>query len=378
MIPVVSRHTTLESLLPLILEHLPVALAAPGSHAPLRACAGVLPSRLRGGLECRLDGTSAQVDFHQSLQREDIAAARTHIDPRIDPLFDHPVWRRTAAFLAAWDGTWREQIRELYFEFDGVAARRNDALPSLFVCFDTLPAAETRTAALAALDILSASSFSPSPAFNRCFDLQASESVPHIGVMLSRPDAPLRLNIRVQGWDTLAPTLRRIGWDGDFECVSRLAEWLREFKQVTVTAALDIDTVVHPHIGLELYFPASESWTEQTLAFLAVLAERNLCTPEKRAGLIQVLDKLISPENTTAAWPDELILQALHDPDHRLSALSLSLTHFKLTAYPDGRISSKSYLMFEHHWIDTEFGPTTRSPNAGADQMAPVIGGMPE
>lgn len=147
MIPVVSRHTTLEFLLSPILEHLPGALAAPGSHAPLRACAGVLPSRLRGGLECRLDGISAQVDFHQSLEREDIAAARTYIDPRIDPRFGHPIWRRIAAFIAAWDDAWRDRISELYFEFDAVAADRDAVLPALFVCFEALPAAETRALA---------------------------------------------------------------------------------------------------------------------------------------------------------------------------------------------------------------------------------------
>jgi hypothetical protein len=170
--------------------------------------------------------------------------------------------------------------------------------------------------------------------------------------MLARPDAPLRLNIQLQTWDALLPYLRRVGWRGDFDGLSRLIEWLPAFVD-SYTVALDVGDNLYPHVGLELFFPFGEALTERAQRFLAALAERGLCAPDIGAAILTGR-KWIAPVNTKAAWADDLILRALRDPDQRLSTLLLVPSHVKLTAYPDGRIAAKGYLSFGHHWMTHE------------------------
>src|SRR6186713_2295005 len=100
MTPAELPPESFESVISLLLEHLPNTVVGCDAATNLIRCARRLPLPVKGGFEYRLDGSSDQVDFHQFWERETIPQLCSYLARQQGVPFDHPVWQRCATLLA--------------------------------------------------------------------------------------------------------------------------------------------------------------------------------------------------------------------------------------------------------------------------------------
>lgn len=347
---------TLADSLELVLPHLSPELAGPDGLARLRQASQALLPSLPGGFEFRLGTGAAQADLLQRVPREAGYPARlqSHIDA--NALGQQPAWQHVRDFCADWSDPASKLfsgIHHIWLEFD---LDSDDAAqapsPSIFAGFDTsLPVPDALQILQAALPALAG----PVPAplwasVERCIRACPEPAgVSHLGVMLARPLAGVRLNIARLAHAQLPAYLRQVGWPGPLDEVEPLADWVFQHAE-WVTLCLDMGDGVYPKFGLECSFdPKHADQGPRWAVLLDACVARGVCTDSQRAGLL-AWPGLIDPISAAQPWPRHLMLQSLAAPASQLIFIRRRISHIKLVYQPRQTLQAKGYLGFETTW----------------------------
>lgn len=321
------------------------SIAMPETRSGLLALSASLPPIDRGGFEVRLAEGAPRVDLQQCV---DLRARRRLLDDltAADP-GDSPL----ATLAARWVDPahpWHKRIVELWLEWDRPSTAEAPSEPAVFVGLwpERTRQAEAREVAHGAIALLLPNlPQSWLDGLARCFDTPEPAIVSHVGAMLSRPDARVRVNVKRLQRDTLPSYLEGIGWPGD---ASSLAQQIAPLWPAAdaVTTCVDVGADIGPSVGLELMVGGSERWED----LLDLLVDIGLCAPAKRSALL-AWPGVDSPPSVDAGWPGRLLVEALLRPARELGVVERRLSHVKVTLAPGRAPLAKGYLWFAHRWV---------------------------
>lgn len=337
---------SLADFLLLLLPNLDRALVGDAISRRIVSVARELPACAHGGFECRLAPDDDRVDLQVNLKPVHppwLAGSRAD-----------PFWSRFEAFLADWmfDGSQAHlQISSLWLEFDLDVAETGLPMPSVFFTWQN----DTRTAGQIAplVSFLAGQAIGEQAARaaqGLMLALPSTARLSHLGVMFSRPDAPLRLNVEGLDRASVVPFLRTAGWPGD---EAGLLSMLDEFAPAcpSVIMAFDAGTDgLEGSIGLECH-PERDSRAPSAWAvpLLEQLCRRALCTRGKAEGVAHWRGVTWRARHR-GAWPSELEWPDRFFASSSESAFLRYLNHIKLTLRHDHRVLAKAYLAWEHRW----------------------------
>jgi len=318
----------------------------PDSQAALEHLSHLLPPIERGGFECRLVPTRADVDFQQCILPGEIAGVLAHLQGQISPTSpDYPQWARLFAFLG-WAQS-NPQVLEIWMEYDTVSIQQERTtlpLPSVFVGFTQAPANQQEET-VAALDLLVGREGWQSwrPVLERCFDACRGEQfVSHVGAMLARQGAGCRVNVKRLTPANLAVYLDAIGWAGG--CLPQwLTGLLEEFDRITL--ALDVSHSLSTGVGFECILKDPSRWPNGLAALRrwGWLSARQVAHMQRWAGVT-------TPASHGHAYPQHHLLAALWRDENEFSRFVQKISQVKLSYHPNQPIQSKGYLWFHHEW----------------------------
>jgi hypothetical protein len=339
---------------------LPASLVPPECVPRLwRIASSLVPiAPLRIGLECRLGTGAETVDIQQGiyatngepvLLAEQVARLMASAE---GPL--HLIWSRVSAFTAAWrDQSCPSfaQIDEFWMEFDDPVSAAYSA-PSVFIGLRrNASQEETRPAVETALEMLLGEPLSPSvrEQLARIFEACTDHAlVRHVGLMLSRKDTVVRVNVKDLRCDQVDTYLNRVGWTGSRDELSAIIPSM--FCLVdTITFCFDIGERMGSNIGLECFLegrPPDRRWK----GVLDELVARELCTPEKREALI-AWPRQVDPATSPVPWPAALIGASLYRAVDQFGVIVQHLNHIKISLPRHGAVEAKAYFGITHEWM---------------------------
>jgi hypothetical protein len=342
---------------------LPVSLVPPECVPRLWRIASCMApiSKLRIGLECRLGAGADTVDIQQGIHSTNgepvlLAEQVNRLMASAEgPL--HLIWSRVSAFAAAW----RDQsypsfahIDEFWMEFDDPASAANPA-PSVFIGLRrNAPKEETRSAVEIALEMLLGEPLNLSvrehlaTIFEACTD---HAFVRHVGLMLSRKDTVVRVNVADLRCDQIDTYLSRVEWPGPRDELSAIN--LGMFCLVDViTLCFDVGEQISSNIGLECFLegrPPDRRWK----GVLDELVARKLCTSEKREALI-AWPRQVDPATSHVSWPAALIGASFYRPVDQFGVILQHLNHIKISLSEHRVVEAKAYFGITHEWMQVE------------------------
>ena len=324
-----SRLASMASYVDVVLPHAAPTLISPEARRRIRAVAGQLPPCALAGFECRLDERSDQVDLQ-------VDVARVAWSP--PGAAAAPAWPAVARLCAAWAEAAVEphrSIDSIALEFDAPVAS-----PSVFARLgagaDVLAVAEALAAAplppsrAAALRALVAA-------------LPAGARVLYLGLMWSRPEAGLRVNVRGLAPEHLPALLQHIGWPGALDDAVACMRWLAA-RCDFIVVCLDLADRVLPRLGFECFSVPPRSHAPM----LELLVERGLCSPRRRDDLLAWCGR--TARRAGAPWPANLVACDALMGAHLDSVFERQISHVKVSHAPGRGLEAKGYLVFSHGW----------------------------
>ena len=362
---------------PLIVA-LPEALASGAPLARVQTLASRLPAMRRGGFEVRLGG-SGQVDLQWCIRREEAEQAelREWLTGR-----EGEGWLRLAAFVRDWadpDTVLHQVVGEIWLEFDLDATGDHIADPAVFIRLPHDPDRrdEALAAAFSALDRLlpaaevDARRAPVERAFRAC---RGPEFIGYLGIMVSRPGVPLRLNAKRVEPDRLAAWLADAGWAGDAGALTTTWARLRSACEKLVLCC-DVGETFQPRLAVECRPSSAED-------FAGGLVTEGRATAAAAAALHQWTEQRPAAPPSPAV-PADPVARAQLGMAPLSDRLGRAISHVKLPLNPaDGE--AKAYLWFEHAIArqagDLDERPSRRASvgdyysEASPAEWAPAIG----
>jgi hypothetical protein len=362
---------------------LPASLVPPECVPRLwRIASSLVPiPKLRIGLECRLGTGAETVDIQQGIYAtngEPVLLAEQV--GRLLALAEGPlqlIWSRVSTFIAAW----RDQsepsfaeIDEFWMEFDDPASAAY-AAPSVFIGLRRNPSQEaTRSAVETALELLLGEPLNPSvrehlaSIFEACND---HAFVRHVGLMLSRKDTVVRVNVSDLRCDQVDTYLNRVGWTDRRDQLSAIFLGMYSLVDL-ITFCFDIGERLSSNIGLECFLEG-RSPDRRWKGVLDELVVRGLCTTEKREALI-TWPRQVDPATSPVPWPAALIGASLCRPVDQFSVIVQHLNHIKISLQANGAVEAKAYFGITHEWMQIECKENKPGPTAlGRRQRKSVV-----
>ena len=340
-----------------LIDALPEALASGAPLARVRTLASRLPPMRRGGFEVRLGG-SGQVDLQWCIRREEAEQAELS-----DWLAgrEGEGWSRLAAFVRDWadpETILHEGVGEIWLEFDLDATGDHIADPAVFIRLPHDPDRrdEALATAFSALDRLlpvaeaDARRAPIERAFRAC---RGPEFIGYVGVMVSRPGVPLRLNAKRVEPDRLAAWLAGAGWAGDAgELVGTYAGLHAASEKLVLCC--DVGETFQPRLAVECRLASLEDFAKGLVAAGRSTAAAAAALARAQLGMAPLSDRL-----------------------------GRAISHIKLPLNP-GDGEAKAYLWFEHAIArqagDVDAPPVRRAgigdyySSAPPQDWVPVIG----
>jgi hypothetical protein len=273
------------------------ALVGEAARARLRRLCQAFPTNVQTVcVECRLAADDPRVDLAFCLMpgSELPELARAIQSTRKT----EPAWLRFADFLDAWSSyttAWSWLVPFVCPAFDLIADVSDLPAPCLSVAVDPYfyakrlgfqPAEQPTSAQLLALaEDCSlrlrgcAMSERTRSRLEVCLNAGAEVEAKHMSWMLSRPDAPMKLDVRLQ-LSRLPSYLGHIGWPGD---VSALVPRVLDF--VRWDGYIQLNLVLHPDLvgplEVELFAGADDASTQVRFECLERLVGAGLCSAAK-------------------------------------------------------------------------------------------------
>lgn len=351
----------LDEYLRLAEPHLSPRLISPAALADLGQIARLLPPVSASGFECRLGQEEAVADLGVRFLDADgsraILAGRGDTDFCLPPsLFTHPVWERLRRFGARWDepGTLlREELGDVFLEFDVVGAPPQVPLPSFFIEYDRR--AHRRLEALE--ESLALLWGEPLPPAVRARVVACLEALPPggqlsaVGAMFSRRTGGVRLCLHGLEPHTLPGYLAGIGWPGALaELEAMLALVAGRVERLALS--LDVGAAVQPRVGVECHLAESlhEADTARWTLLLDSLVEHGLCLPAKREALLDWLGHTHLRSRPESLPGNLRALRARLGPEP-LPVFLRRINHLKLVLQPGQPPEAKAYLALLQRWL---------------------------
>jgi Prenyltransferase and squalene oxidase repeat len=359
---------SLELVLPALARELVDDAAIPWLRTAARALAPIH----RAGFECRLAADAPEVDLQQGIFAQDeepaelaryLATSAPHTD----------AWQRVSRLAKRWaaaEGLLATGLEEVWLELDAAPARRrgplepgaasnggeepfalDDFVPSVFGLIRQAGAADSLAVGLAFLDALLGERAGGSQGETVCRLAAACSDgarISHIGVMLGRPVAAMRVHVSPLPLTATVPYLERAGWPGDAAAIKTLAAELLDYVDLVVLCLDIIDGQVL-RVGLEGAFTRSHGLDPRWPALLRRLGDLGLASPEKAATLIR-WPATLTPLDAPGPWPEDLVVRSLARDEHELGLIDRRLSHVKLSCVPGQMPVAKAYFGYGHLW----------------------------
>ncbi|MCU1276789.1 MAG: hypothetical protein JWM53_335 [bacterium] len=343
----------LEDYLRVSLPLLPPVLASPAAIASMRALSRELPPTADFGFESRLDRDEAALDLFARIRGGDGSRrAYAGLNPHVavpDQLLAHGAWRQLRAFCARWHDArdrFFDTIGDMWLELDSAVLADERPTPCIFFSLR----ARGRDGAAVAEDgcrtLFGDPRFALGTTMRRCFEaLPGRGWVEHVGLMLSRPERPLRLVIVGLPPDELFGALAELGWAGDLAALRRYQASLGDLVS-GYALAVDVGERLRPRVGIEWYL--GDMQPPKVEAFLSRCIALRLARPEKAAALAR-WHGLVKRGSSDDYWPANL---AAGETQLGLrSTFNRQINHFKLV-YADGTAPEmKAYFGLSHLWV---------------------------
>ena len=172
-------------------------------------------------------------------------------------------------------------------------------------------------------------------------NIPAANTVSHLGFMVSRGHAPVRINIK-KSEKNLPEVLAAL--DIHLPETETIAPLLRLAD--TVTLAIDVDeTGITPRVGFECFFNAQNREYPPQALFLDALVAAGLCAETTRDQTLEWIG--IDPlEGENDALPIDGIVSKI-----QFSYLWRIVNHVKIVV-ENGKVIAKLYLAFGHKWTN--------------------------
>jgi hypothetical protein len=351
----------LDEYLRLAEPHLSPHLVSPEALAHIGRIARLLPPVSASGFECRLGRTEALADFGVRLIATDgsraVLAGREGADFTLpSSLLADPLWERLRRFGARWDepGTLlREEIRDVFLEFDVIGPPPEVPIPSFFI--EYVDAAHRRLEAMEeSLALLWGEPLTPAVRERVVACLEAlppGARVSAVGAMFSRRFDGVRLCFHGLGVDTLPEYLGRIGWPGDRAGLEALLAGVAD-RVERLVLCLDVGASVLPKVGVECH--QAESLQEPDAARWSLLLERlveqGLCLPAKREALLGWLGNTHARARPESL-PGNLRARCEAMGTQALPVFMRRINHLKLVHSPGERPEAKAYFVLLQRWL---------------------------
>ena len=325
----------------------------------VKSFAAYLPAILRGGLECRLTTESSQVDLQQCIlpNRTELELLQSHLNQlkATDTIDANPVWTGLQHFVSAW-GSSLTPIQEIWLEFDVPDSVSHLPIPCLFFGLQQYTSSQTNVELVhkAIALLLCQSAAQPwQEMLERCFDVCSDDVfISHIGIMLSRQQPVLRVNIKRLQANTWFEYLKRVGWSGNVIEAQALINQCFDIAD-RITVCIDIGAEVFPQISFECIFLGQTNDNPGWTRLLDLLVEQGLCLAHTRDALF-AWPATINPANTKQQWPAHLVTESLLKSNNYFSCFQRALSHIKISCKPQNQLDAKAYLWFEHRWLNGE------------------------
>ena len=344
----------LADLFDLVLPDMPEVLVDAAASTRLRRVADALPLLPAAGVEVRLESGVAAVDLQQGVQAERApgAAGLGGLRRRLGDASPSAGWSRALELCDRWltpGDALHEGISELWFEYDVPVdlgdreLRLAELAPSAFALLRRDDDATTLAAAGAALDALRPGDEAGQAILRRFAQALPDPAwVSHVGAMLGREPAAVRLHVSRLAVRDTAAFLADVAWPGDVEPVVALAERLLAFADDVVVCFDVVDGVLLPRLGLEAFFKLKSGLDPRWPLLLDDLVGQGLVDGAKVAALCG-WPGTVSPRDHRAVWPDALVLADLQGDAESFELVERRLSHVKLTWSPGAPTTAKGY-----------------------------------
>ena len=347
-------NVLLEDYLKVITPYVNPELVTPQALAQIQALTQRLPISSTALLECRLNGTEPDVDFHASF---------THFPPELsDRFLPNPAWQTCQTFSQEWmDSTsaLHQSIDNLTLEFDLPEQPTDEQpieaiSPSAFIMFKSETTIDLQELIEHALDLLQypLNSQRIAKLKHLLSSLPEGAKLANVGVWLARPNQALRLTVKEILFEQLLTYLEQIGWEDPTHALAPYASTLTPFVD-TLALAIDIDRTVHPRIGLECFVTKQFHDQSRWQQFIDHLVQTGLCSSPKRNALL-AWTGFTQRSDCPELWPANLNYGDILIGANALSVFWRRINHIKIVYQPGQPLLAKAYLAFGHSWISAE------------------------
>ncbi len=339
-------------------ESLPAALIDGDGYSHLAAVADRLPVDLSTfwGFECRLGEAEARTDilFEVRKQTRGRFLRAGHHPSMLDEMCAQwPAWQYLRKFAEQWADPEHEfstYIRNIWLEFDTAKVSKHDQIdkvlkhPCIFFGPDVRTIVGKQQAFPIIDDALAVLGFKNTEYSDLEFFMKTLPDDAHVfqvGLMLGRSNPGLRVCLFRLVPEDIADWLSRLNWKGDTKA---LEELLAKLTPMLDTFALDLNLMndgPSEKIGLECYMDWQDKDSSQWIPLLDFIAEKNLCLPEKREGVLAYPGADPVPESWKNRYKGVIYLKIFRQIHH----IKLSIEHGTLT-------EAKVYLALNHPGLD--------------------------
>jgi hypothetical protein len=306
------------------------------------------------GFECRLGQEEPAADF---LVRVGTAPEEWPVLELHAVGCDGETWRHIGAVLserAKPSSPFSAMLQNLWLEYDLAGPMNTASTPSVFFGTNRLVRkAETEWASelVARLRGEPLSAASRQTVNELVAVLPEAAKLFQVGVMCSRPRAPLRVCVIGQGLSEVCTFLAAVRWPGEWPLV---AEVLGQFTPVIDYVALDLDILddgrLAPRLGIELYQRTNSDLSHRMVELINRLTDANLCLPQKSVGLLAWCG-ITHERRYGDLWPAGLLrLKALRGGSES-STFCRWLHHVKIVLEPNAPPAAKAYLAVSHAFL---------------------------
>jgi hypothetical protein len=321
-----------------------------------RSEGGSLPAGMtsRFGFECRLGEEEPVADF---LVRIGAEPHEWSVLERYAAGKESDTWRRIGALLserANPHSPLSTALRNLWLEYDLTAPMTTASAPSVFFGTDRLTRAAETGWAVDLVDELRGERLSA--ASRRTIDeliavLPWSAKLFQVGIMCSRPHAPLRVCVIGHELGEISAFLAAASWPGEWPLVE---ETLYGFAPVIENVALDLDILddgrLAPKLGVELYPRRGMDLSRRMIELITRLTDNDLCLPQKAIGLL-AWGGITHERRYPGLWPAQLITRRSLRGGNESSTFCRWLHHIKIVLEPDAPATAKAYLAVSHAFL---------------------------
>ncbi|MEH1881764.1 hypothetical protein [Nostoc sp.] len=337
----------MEEFLRVVAPYLSDELVAPQALLSIQTLAQALPPASLAGFECRLSSDEPRVDFQLSLPRFPVSLP--------EHFLIHPIWQTVQHLYQDWTDSaslLHQNVGGFILEFDLVEQSSSVLIPCVLFCLNKQTILGVQELIEIILRLLSHPVNSCLQSnLSLCIDsLPDGARIAHLGVMLSRPNAGVRIVVKGLSFQQVQPYLIQIGWVDPTDNLASLLSKLPEFVD-SIMLSFDVGDIIYPKIGLECFLGKGFHDTSRWQLFLDHLVGEGLCTSSKQNALL-AWPGFIQKKDCPELWPVNLTAADLFLGSKMFSVFWRRINHLKIIYQPDGSLSVKGYLAFGHCWID--------------------------